>query len=105
MRVPAIQLELPITMRKELMRNDELFKHFAGAVMHSYKYMVSSFKSWDSKPPICGCKKHLSEPKAHEIRRQAMQPNGEPYSKTLEECELMLRELNHVDRTNLEKQI
>ena len=48
-------------MRKELMRNENLFKDFALAVLQSYKYMVSSFKSWDNKPPVCGCKKHLSE--------------------------------------------
>ena len=52
---------MPITMRKELMRNQTLFNDFAAAVLQSYKYMVSSFKSWDHKPPVCGCKKHLSE--------------------------------------------
>jgi hypothetical protein len=34
-----------------------------------------------------------------------MQPNGQPYSKPLEDCELMIRELTHVDRTTNEKQI
>ena len=34
----------------------------------SYKYMVSSFKSWDHKPSVCGCKKYLTEvnERAHE---------------------------------------
>ena len=35
----------------------------------------------------------------------SLQPNGEPYSKSLGECEQMLRELIHVDRTSMEKQI
>eukprot|EP00961_Rhodomonas_salina_P048724 653927-Rhodomonas_salina.4 len=27
LRIPAIQLEVPLTMRRELMRNDQLFRY------------------------------------------------------------------------------
>ena len=35
----------------------------------------------------------------------ALQPSGEPFCKSLAECELILRELKHVDSTSQEKQI
>jgi hypothetical protein len=36
---------------------------------------------------------------------QVFQENGRPFCKTLQECDVMLRELVHVDRTTEEKQI
>mmetsp|Transcript_10303 Transcript_10303/g.34392 ORF Transcript_10303/g.34392 Transcript_10303/m.34392 type:complete len:388 (-) Transcript_10303:1005-2168(-) len=108
LRIPAIQLEIPLTMRRELVRNDDLFGRFALAIFHSYKYMVSSFKSWEedasSSPPVCGCARHLTGERTAEIRSQLMQ-DSEPACKTLEEVELALRELNHLERTIVEKQI
>ena len=56
-------------------------------------------------PPLLGGRKYLSEAKQKEIAAMALQPNGDPFSKSLAECELILRELKHVDSTSQEKQI
>ena len=50
-------------------------------------------------------RKYLTAAKQKEIAGMALQPSGEPFSKSLAECELILRELKHVDSTSQEKQI
>ena len=55
LRVPAIQLEIPLTMRKELVQNDVLFRKFAGAIFQSYLYCISNFKCMDKKPRYDHC--------------------------------------------------
>jgi len=105
LRIPAIQLEVPLTMRRELMRNDQLFRRFAGAIYQSYKYMVSNFKCIESKPRVCGCALHLSAEQRANLRAMANNGRQTPPAKSLEETELFLRELAHLERTIMEKQI
>ena len=50
-------------------------------------------------------RKYLTAAKQKEIAGMALQPSGEPFCKSLAECELILRELKHVDSTSQEKQI
>uniref|UniRef100_A0A7S1HC96 Uncharacterized protein n=2 Tax=Hemiselmis andersenii TaxID=464988 RepID=A0A7S1HC96_HEMAN len=105
MRVPAIQLEIPHTMRKELVSNEALFKKFATALLNSYKYCVSTFKSHTNKPSCCGCADFENVEGVESARSLILRKEGRPACKTLEETELMLRELHHIERTTSEKQI
>lgn len=85
LRMPAIQLEIPHTMRKELLMNEVLFKSFATALMQSYKYCVSSFKTVGKKPSMCGCSS-VKHDEAFEVARQAvLRETGKPASKAVGE--------------------
>lgn len=83
LRMPAIQLEIPHTMRKELLTNDVLFKKFATALMQSYKYCVSTFKRQDKKPVTCGCSSFSSVDAMENARQAVLRDNGRPASKSL----------------------
>mmetsp|Transcript_15940 Transcript_15940/g.24827 ORF Transcript_15940/g.24827 Transcript_15940/m.24827 type:complete len:252 (+) Transcript_15940:357-1112(+) len=105
LRIPAIQLELPLTMRKELVRNEELFRRFGEAILQSYKYMICTFKTQDNRKKVCGCAASPHQEKVTEAKKEIIRTSGAPASKTTDETEHMLRELMHLERTIMEKQI
>lgn len=86
LRIPAIQLEIPHTMRKELLTNEVLFKKFATALMHSYKYCVSNIKTIRKKPSTCGCNSVKHDEAFEAARQGVLRENGKPASKGVGKC-------------------
>jgi hypothetical protein len=104
LRMPAVQLEIPLTMRKELTRNDALIRSFAVAIVDTYRECVSRMTGHSRRPRICGCRRHLSEEQKAAVRMELAGSKG-IRARSADETDVFLRELNHIDRTVMEKQI